>query len=72
MRIALSLRYFGPVASADISVRPLTIFIGPNGSGKSYTAMALYAFITGLVKAECGRTLYAPCSVGSWVGCLGW
>jgi predicted ATPase len=51
VQIALSLRNFGPVVSADILVKPLTIFIGPNASGKSYTAMALYAFVSGLVKA---------------------
>jgi len=74
VRIALSLRYFGPVASADISVRPLTIFIGPNGSGKSYTAMALYAFITGLVKAgmwpdvTCASYVASGRGWDAWVG----
>lgn len=32
---------FGPVAKADIQLRPLTVLIGPNNCGKSYTALAV-------------------------------
>ncbi len=31
-------RNFGPVSRADITLRPLSIFIGPNNSGKTYVA----------------------------------
>lgn len=34
---------FGPIASADIELRPLTILIGPSNSGKSYFATLVYA-----------------------------
>ncbi len=34
---------FGPIANADIMLRPLTIFIGPSNTGKSYLATLLYA-----------------------------
>ncbi len=32
---------FGPIASGDVCLKPLTVFIGPNNSGKSYAAMLL-------------------------------
>ena len=34
---------FGPIATADIDLRPLTVLVGPSGSGKSYLAKLLYA-----------------------------
>ena len=34
---------FGPIASASIDLRPLTVFVGPGNSGKSYMAALLYA-----------------------------
>ncbi|MBA2278511.1 MAG: AAA family ATPase [Chloroflexia bacterium] len=40
--IRLNVRNFGPVALADIDVKPLTVFIGPNNSGKSYIALLIY------------------------------
>ena len=33
----------GPIASASIDLRPLTVFVGPGNSGKSYMAALLYA-----------------------------
>jgi hypothetical protein len=42
--LELQIRDFGPIASAVIRPRPLTVFIGPSGSGKSFAATALYAF----------------------------
>lgn len=35
--------HFGPIASADIDLRPLTVLVGASGSGKSYLAKLLYA-----------------------------
>lgn len=43
----LRIRAFGPIAAADITVRPLTVFIGPQATGKSLTAQLLY-FMRGL------------------------
>ncbi|MYA34753.1 MAG: AAA family ATPase [Gemmatimonadales bacterium] len=34
---------FGPIATADVDLRPLTVFVGASGSGKSYLAKLLYA-----------------------------
>ena len=34
---------FGPISSASIDVRPLTVFVGPSNTGKSWLAILLYA-----------------------------
>ena len=39
---SLSVRDFGPISSAAIEVRPLTVFVGPSNTGKSYLAVLLY------------------------------
>jgi len=36
---------FGPLARAEIDLRPLTIFVGPSNTGKSYMAILIYAFL---------------------------
>lgn len=39
----LAVRDFGPVASADLEIRPLTVFVGASNTGKSYLATLIYA-----------------------------
>lgn len=39
----LKVANFGPIARADIDLRPLTVFVGPGNTGKSYLAMLIYA-----------------------------
>ena len=34
---------FGPIAKAELDLRPLTVFIGPSNTGKSYLAILIYA-----------------------------
>lgn len=41
--VRLQVGNFGPIAEADVELRPLTLFFGPSNSGKSYLAMLLYA-----------------------------
>ena len=41
--VRLLVSNFGPIAEADIALRPLTLFFGPSNSGKSYLAILLYA-----------------------------
>lgn len=41
--LELSVRDFGPIARADIDLRPLTVFVGPSNMGKSYLAILIYA-----------------------------
>lgn len=37
------MRDFGPIARADIDLRPMTVFVGPSNTGKSYLAILIYA-----------------------------
>lgn len=39
----LNVTNFGPIAEADIELRPLTVFAGPSNTGKSYLAILLHA-----------------------------
>ena len=39
----LRVRDFGPVARAEVDLRPLTVFVGPSNTGKSYLAILIYA-----------------------------
>lgn len=39
----LSVTDFGPIAGADVDLRPLTILAGPGNTGKSHLAMLIYA-----------------------------
>ncbi len=39
----LSVKDFGPIGTAEVDVRPLTVFVGPSNTGKSFLAEALYA-----------------------------
>ena len=41
--IELRVKNFGPIAEANIELRPLTVFVGPSNTGKSYLAILLYA-----------------------------
>lgn len=39
-----SVRDFGPIAEAQVELRPMTVFVGPSNTGKSYFATLVYAF----------------------------
>ena len=41
--VQLSVQNFGPIASADIDLRPLTVFVGQSNTGKTYIAALIYA-----------------------------
>ena len=41
--LQLSVSDFGPIAKAEIDLRPLTVFVGPSNTGKSYLAILIYA-----------------------------
>ncbi len=38
----IAVKNFGPIVTAEVDVRPLTIFVGPSNTGKSYLAVLLY------------------------------
>ena len=41
--VQLSVQNFGPITSADIDLRPLTVFVGQSNTGKTYLAALIYA-----------------------------
>lgn len=41
--LELDVSDFGPISSASIALRPLTVFVGPSNTGKSYLAILIYA-----------------------------
>lgn len=45
-RLSLSVKNFGPVEHADISLKPLTILLGPNNCGKSHIAKLVHSVIS--------------------------
>ncbi len=40
--VRLEVQDFGPVAHANIQLRPLTVFVGPSNTGKTYLALLIY------------------------------
>ena len=41
--IQLEVSDFGPIAEANIELRPMSVFVGPSNTGKSYLAILIYA-----------------------------
>lgn len=41
--VQISVQDFGPVAKADIDLRPLTVFVGESNTGKTYLSALIYA-----------------------------
>ena len=41
--VQISVQNFGPIAHADIALRPLTVFVGESNTGKTYLAALIYA-----------------------------
>ncbi|MCY4553537.1 MAG: AAA family ATPase [Candidatus Poribacteria bacterium] len=48
-KVEIAVKNFGPIAEANIDLRPLTVFVGPSNTGKTYFATLMYALygITG-------------------------
>ena len=42
-KVEISVENFGPIAKANIDLRPLTVFVGPSNTGKTYFATLVYA-----------------------------
>lgn len=40
---SIAVRNFGPIADAEVDLKPLTVLIGSNNTGKSYLALAIYS-----------------------------
>ena len=41
--VEIAVENFGPIAEANIDLRPLTVFVGPSNTGKTYLATLVYA-----------------------------
>ena len=42
-KVEIAVKNFGPIAKANIDLRPLTVFVGPSNTGKTYFATLVYA-----------------------------
>ena len=42
-KVEISVCNFGPIAEADLDLRPLTVFVGPSNTGKTYLSVLIYA-----------------------------
>ena len=40
--VEIAVKNFGPIAEANIDLRPLTVFVGPSNTGKTYFATLMY------------------------------
>ena len=56
--LRIMLEDFGPLAKAEVELRPMTIFIGPNNSGKSYAAMMIYSLFRSYWDGDAGPPIY--------------
>ena len=60
-KLKLSVKNLGPVKSADISLKPLTILLGPNNCGKSHIAKLIHSVVSCEAKISTPRFLpYNP------------
>ena len=66
-RLELEVSNFGPIAEADIKLRPMTAFVGPSNTGKSYLATLIYAlhqffgaYSTGMRRGTDDRRIFPP------------
>ncbi len=41
--LSLTVSNFGPIAEANVDLRPMSVFVGPSNTGKSYLAVLIYA-----------------------------
>ena len=41
--LEIGVKNFGPIAKAEVDLRPMTVFVGPSNTGKSYLAILIYA-----------------------------
>lgn len=45
-KVEIEVKNFGPIAEANIDLRPLTVFVGPGNTGKTYLCTLLYMMHT--------------------------
>ena len=58
--IHLAVQNFGPIARADIALRPLTVFVGESNTGKTYLAALIYALHRPFLLCHCHSLRHMP------------
>ncbi len=64
--LELNVTNLGPIARANIDLRPMTVFVGPSNTGKSYLAILIYAlhrFFGGRVMRPHFRSVFRASSI---------
>ena len=62
-KVEIAVKNFGPIAEADIDLRPLTVFVGPSNTGKTYFATLVYA-LHGAFNGLFHSSLFSPFQYG--------
>ena len=68
-KVEIAVENFGPIAEANIDLRPLTVFVGPSNTGKTYFATLVYA-LHSTFKGLSGVGLFSPFSLGNALSLL--
>ena len=56
--IPVAVRNLGPIARADLQLKPLTIFVGPNGTGKTFVCKAIHSAIGAMIANPGGELFH--------------
>ena len=67
--VEVAVKNFGPIAEANIDLRPLTVFVGPSNTGKTYFATLVYA-LHGAFNGLFHSSLLPPFGHGKVLGIL--
>ena len=62
-KVEIAVKNFGPIAEANVDLRPLTVFVGPSNTGKTYFATLVYA-LHGAFNGLSHSSLLSPFSSG--------
>ena len=65
-KYTLSLRDFGPIANADLEIRPMTVLVGPSNTGKSYVTKLIYALHQAFARSSIALPGLTPQSLRLW------
>ena len=65
-KYTLSLRDFGPIATADLEMRPMTVLVGPSDTGKSYVTKLIYALHQAFARSSIAPPGLTPQSLRVW------
>ncbi|MYF99579.1 AAA family ATPase, partial [Candidatus Poribacteria bacterium] len=68
-KVEIEVKNFGPIAEANIDLRPLTVFVGPSNTGKTYFATLVYG-LYGVFPNMIEPHLLFPAGLQSTIGLL--